>query len=134
MSREDSYVNTRNKMIMRPSDIEPIQERLETPFDVKEEWLCKELPLVSTDAAKQAREILNLFQHMTASLPDRLELIPEPSSNLWSYFATIMLNQDGCSILKNERQEYLRHQPIALFLKTTTSDQHVLLHCVSPIW
>jgi superfamily II DNA or RNA helicase len=132
---ENSYVNTQNDMIIRPlaNDIAPIRERLETPFDVKPQWLCSNLPLVSTGAAREASEILKLFQHMTESLSETFELIPEPSQHPWSYFVTIFLDQDGAPNPRGKGRERLRYQPLTLFLKTSTSDQHVLLRCVSPI-
>ena len=132
---DTSYVNTQNDMIMRPlsHDIAPIMERLETPFEVKEEWLGRDLPAVSTGAAQAAIESLIHFQHMLDSLQDRFELMTESNSNTWSYFTTMFMKQNGYPVSKGESHEGARHQPLTLFLRTTTSDQHVLLRCVSPV-
>ena len=132
---DSSTVNTQNDMILRPlsHDIAPIQERLETPFDVKEEWLGRDLPVVSTGAAQAADEALKYFQRMVESLSDRFALVPESNSNAWSHFTTVFMNQNGYPISKGESLEGVRHQPLTLFLRSTTGDQHILLRCVSPI-
>ena len=132
---DTSYVNTQNDMIVRPlaHDIAPIKERLETPFDVKEEWLGKNLPVVSIAAAQAADEALTHFRRMVESLINRFELTPESNSNAWSYFTTVFMNKNGLPISKGESHEGARHQPLTLFLRTTTSDQHILVRCVSPI-
>ena len=132
---DSSTVNTQNDMIMRPlsHDIAPIQERLETPFDVKEAWLGRDLPVASTGAAQAADEALKHFQRMVESLSDRFELVPESNPNAWSYFTTVFINKNGYPISKGESLEGARHQPLTLFLRSATGDQHILLRCVSPI-
>jgi superfamily II DNA or RNA helicase len=133
---EDSYVNTKQDMIVRPltRDIVPIRERLQTPFDVKDEWLCKDLPFASTDAVQRSNEAILHFQRVVDYLEDKFELLTEPSSNTWSYFVTLFMNRSGLPVLKGQRLQELRHQPLTLFLRAAISDHgSILLRCVSPV-
>lgn len=132
---EQSHINTQTDMIMRPlaRDIAPIKERLETPFDVKQEWLHKSLPFVSTSASDDASKVLNHFQNLVKLLPEKFVLLPEQSPNDWSYFGTILINHAGKALSRKGTAENVRHQPFTIFLRSASDGKKMLLRCVSPI-
>jgi superfamily II DNA or RNA helicase len=129
----DSRVNTLQDFILRPRDIEPIIELLETAFPIQDEWLRTDLPTELIVAEVEAEITLTHFKQMVDALKGTFYIEPDPQSERWSYFGTAFIRPDGHLVMPGEQRTPARRQPFTLFLRTLTGDGRVLLRCVSPI-
>jgi hypothetical protein len=130
---KNSRVNTLQEFALRPQDIQPITEPLETAFPIQDVWLHHHLPPEPIGVVGEARAVLEHFKRMIDALETTFDVRPDPQPEAWSYFGTVFIRSDRRLFVPGERRTSTRQQPFALFLRTITGDGRVLLRCISPI-
>ena len=131
--RIDSRVNTSHDIVLRARDIEPIKKKLKSAFEIKEEWLCRDLPVTETQEGAKAQAALDHFRMLVKALEAAAQVRAEPSNEAWTYMGTVAVLPGGYVAMPGQDVNTVRQQPFRLLIRSTGGNGHLLLRCISPI-
>ncbi len=132
-SNTDTRVNMLHDIVLRARDIKPIGEQLKSAFEVKEEWLCRDLPVIVTQEGAKAQAALGHFRMLVQALEAAAQVWAEPSNEAWTYVGTVSVLPGGCIAAPGQDVSTARRQPFQLLIRSTGGNGHLLLRCISPI-